>query len=96
MRELSDDNVRLVSGAAVWIGGGLIGRSGGSNVVGIGGGAHVTVNGKPVTPTSDSIDGLTISTTANTGGRVVTSSSGIWADFHSLFAGLRRGWGNFF
>ncbi len=93
MRELSNDHVCLVSGAGVVIGGTVQGTNGGCAGVRIGQGAHVTINGKPVTPNSDSIDGMTVSVTSNTGGSAVTRPSGFWADFHSFFAGLRRGWG---
>ncbi|WP_334043062.1 hypothetical protein [Burkholderia ambifaria] len=96
MRELINGDARLVSGAAVTVGDGIIGTTGGYAFVGIGRGSHVTVNGTPVLPTSDSIDGLTIASTANTDGRVMTWSSGIRVDFDSLFAGLRCGWGKFF
>ncbi|WP_334042405.1 hypothetical protein [Burkholderia ambifaria] len=61
MRELNNQELNHVSGAGVSVDGGIIGSNGGGLFVGIGQGANVTINGKPVTPNSSSADGLSIS-----------------------------------
>ncbi len=97
MRELSNGDVRRISGAGLTAGGSILGFNGGNalSCISIGTGAHVVVNGRPVSATSASVHGVNIDVSI----AAIHPAEGRWsvsfADFFSFLSGLNLGRRNF-
>ncbi|MDN7994187.1 hypothetical protein QZM97_29315 [Burkholderia orbicola] len=97
MRELSNGEVRRISGAGVAVGGSIVGFNGGNAMSGIsiGNGAHVVVNGKPITVTSALVDGVNIDVSIAAVHPVAGRRSVSFADFFPSLSCRDLGWRNF-